>query len=271
MARYAPPREAASGKGACACRILGARRGPRWGPVRPQRADGSLRRDSTPQFAVGPAVRRPGDRRRHRRRMRRARCARDAGSRVALVDRGDFGSGISWNSLKIVHGGLAIAAGARHPPGARVRARAARVAPHRAASRRAALRSWCRRAAPAANRRCVMRAGLALNDIVCARSQRGSIGVATDCRRPRSLARRAAMRSCPACSMTIPAARLFHDAQLYSAERLVRVGARGCRARGRDERELRGGGRAAARERLARGRGGGGPPDRRVASMCAHQ
>ena len=35
--------------------------------------------------------------------------ARDAALRglsVALIDRGDFGGGISWNSLKIVHGGL---------------------------------------------------------------------------------------------------------------------------------------------------------------------
>ncbi|HEV7705276.1 MAG TPA: FAD-dependent oxidoreductase, partial [Gemmatimonadaceae bacterium] len=36
-------------------------------------------------------------------------AARDAarrGLKVAIIDRSDFGSGISWNSLKIVHGGL---------------------------------------------------------------------------------------------------------------------------------------------------------------------
>ena len=35
-----------------------------------------------------------------------ARDAARRGLRVALIERGDFGSGISWNSLKIVHGGL---------------------------------------------------------------------------------------------------------------------------------------------------------------------
>jgi glycerol-3-phosphate dehydrogenase len=38
-----------------------------------------------------------------------AACAWDAaqrGLRVALVERGDFGSGTSWNSLKTIHGGL---------------------------------------------------------------------------------------------------------------------------------------------------------------------
>jgi glycerol-3-phosphate dehydrogenase len=38
-----------------------------------------------------------------------AACARDAaqrGLRTALVERADFGSGVSWNSLKTIHGGL---------------------------------------------------------------------------------------------------------------------------------------------------------------------
>ncbi|HEY7861213.1 MAG TPA: glycerol-3-phosphate dehydrogenase/oxidase [Gemmatimonadaceae bacterium] len=148
--------------------------------------------------------------------------ARDAALRglsVALVERDDFCGGISWNSLKIVHGGLRSLqsldiAQARHF----VRERRAwlTVAPHlveplpfvvptRGAGRESEL---------------LMRAGIALNDIV---SRDRNYGVSTSRRLSRGRAvgsdelHALAPRAFPDYRHGV----LFHDAQLYSAERLV--------------------------------------------------
>lgn len=148
--------------------------------------------------------------------------ARDAALRglsVALVERDDFCGGISWNSLKIVHGGLRSLQSlditqARHF----VRERRAwlTVAPHlveplpfvvptRGAGRESAL---------------VMRAGLALNDIV---SHNRNDGVSSS----RRLSRGRAVEGdelhalAPGAFPDYRHGVLFHDAQLYSAERLV--------------------------------------------------
>jgi glycerol-3-phosphate dehydrogenase len=148
--------------------------------------------------------------------------ARDAalrGLRVALVERDDFCGGISWNSLKIVHGGLRSLqsldlAQARHF----VRERRAwlTIAPHlleplavvvptRGAGRESAL---------------LMRAGLALNDIV---SRRRNRGVSASRRLPhgRALGGQELLALAPGAFPGYRSGVLFYDAQLYSAERLV--------------------------------------------------
>ena len=148
--------------------------------------------------------------------------ARDAalrGLRVALIERGDFGGGISWNSLKIVHGGLRSLQGldirqARHF----VRERRAwlRIAPHlveplsfvvptRGIGRESAF---------------VMRAGLALNDLVSSDRNEGVVA-SRQIAAGRALSRDEMRALVPGVVDDYTGGALFHDAQLYSAERLV--------------------------------------------------
>jgi glycerol-3-phosphate dehydrogenase len=148
--------------------------------------------------------------------------ARDAalrGLRVALIERGDFGGGISWNSLKIVHGGLRSLQGldirqARHF----VRERRAwlTIAPHlveplsfvvptRGIGRESAL---------------VMRAGLALNDLVSSDRNEGVVA-SRRIADGRTLSRDELRALVPGVFDAYTGGALFHDAQLYSAERLV--------------------------------------------------
>src|SRR5450755_886557 len=148
--------------------------------------------------------------------------ARDAalrGLRVALIERGDFGGGISWNSLKIVHGGLRSLQGldirqARHF----VRERRAwlEIAPHlveplsfvvptRGIGRESAL---------------VMRAGLALNDLV-SRDRNEGVVASRRIADGRTLSRDELRALVPGAFDGYTGGVLFHDAQLYSAERLV--------------------------------------------------
>lgn len=148
--------------------------------------------------------------------------ARDAARRgltVALLERGDFGAGISWNSLKIVHGGLrSLQTLDVRQARAFVRERRAwlRVAPHlvepisfvvptRGLGGESAL---------------LMRAALALNDVV---SRDRNDGVQPSRRLPsgRTLSRAEMRRLVPAHFDEYSGGALFHDAQLYSAERLV--------------------------------------------------
>ena len=148
--------------------------------------------------------------------------ARDAalrGLKVALVERDDFCGGISWNSLKIVHGGLRSLqsldlAQARHF--VRERRTWLTIAPHlveplsvavptRGAGRESAL---------------LMRAGLALNDIV---SRDRNRGVSPSRRLPhgRMLGSQELLALAPSAFPGYRGGVLFQDAQLYSAERLV--------------------------------------------------
>ena len=148
--------------------------------------------------------------------------ARDAalrGLRVALIERGDFGGGISWNSLKIVHGGLRSLQGldirqARHF----VRERRAwlTIAPHLVEPRSFVVptRGIGRESA------LVMRAGLALNDLVSSDRNEGVVAsrwIAAG----RALSRDEMRALVPRVSDDYTGGALFHDAQLYSAERLV--------------------------------------------------
>jgi len=149
-------------------------------------------------------------------------AARDAARRglaVALVDRADFGSGISWNSLKIVHGGLRSLQGLDFRQARQfVRERRAwlRIAPHLVEPLRfvVPIRGFGGESA------FVLGAGLTLNDIV---SYDRNAGVSKSRRLPRGGAvKRAELRSLvPGVFDDYSGAAVFHDAQLYSAERLV--------------------------------------------------
>ena len=148
-----------------------------------------------------------------------ARDAARRGLRVALVERDDFCGGISWNSLKIVHGGLRSLQSldvAQARSFVRERRAWLTIAPHlvhplpfvvptRGAASESAL---------------VMRAGLALNEIV---SRERNEGVSPSRRIPRgrALGSGELERLAPGAFPTHRAGVLFHDAQLYSAERLV--------------------------------------------------
>ena len=148
--------------------------------------------------------------------------ARDAALRglsVALIDRGDFAGGISWNSLKIVHGGLRSLQGLDVRQAREfVRERRAwlRIAPHlveplafvvptRGSGRESAL---------------LVRAGLTLNDVVS--SDRNS-GISPSRVLPpgRALSTNEMRALVPGVFDAYSGGALFHDAQLYSAERLV--------------------------------------------------
>ncbi|MEP7065091.1 MAG: FAD-dependent oxidoreductase [Gemmatimonadota bacterium] len=148
--------------------------------------------------------------------------ARDAARRgltVALLDRADFGSGISWNSLKIVHGGLRSLQ--------RLDVRQARAFVH---ERRAWLRIAPHLVEPipfvvptrgaGAESALLMRAALALNDTV---SGDRNEGILPSRRIPpgRTLPRAELRALVPGLFDDYSGGALFYDAQLYSAERLV--------------------------------------------------
>jgi glycerol-3-phosphate dehydrogenase len=148
--------------------------------------------------------------------------ARDAalrGMRVAVVERGDFGSGISWNSLKVVHGGLRSLQSLDF--------RQARAFVH---ERRAWLRIAPHLVEPLAfvvptrglggESAMLMRAGLALNDIVAAGRNDG-ITESRRLPRGRALSRSELEATVPGTFGGYSGGALFYDAQLYSAERLV--------------------------------------------------
>jgi glycerol-3-phosphate dehydrogenase len=148
-----------------------------------------------------------------------ARDAARRGLEVALIERSDFGAGISWNSLKIVHGGLrSLQSLDVRQARAFVRERRAwlRIAPHlvepipfvvptRGAGSESAL---------------LMRAALALNDIV-SRDRNEGIQPSRRLPRGRVLARAELRTLVPGLFERHSGGALFYDAQLYSAERLV--------------------------------------------------
>ena len=148
-----------------------------------------------------------------------ARDAAHRGLRVALVERQDFGGGISWNSLKIVHGGLRSLQ--------RLDVRQARAF---LSERRAWLRIAPHLVEPfsfvvptrgaGSESSMLMRAALALNDLV---SQDRNEGVLPSRRIPdgRALSRAELRTLAPALGEEYSGGALFHDAQLYSSERLV--------------------------------------------------
>jgi glycerol-3-phosphate dehydrogenase len=148
--------------------------------------------------------------------------ARDAALRglsVALIDRGDFGGGISWNSLKIIHGGLRSLQGLDIGQARQfVRERRAwlRIAPHlvEPLSFVVPTRGYGRESAM------LMRAGLALNDAL---SSDRNEGISPSRRLPsgRALSRSELRSLVPDTFHGYTGGALFYDAQLYAAERLV--------------------------------------------------
>ena len=148
-----------------------------------------------------------------------ARDAARRGLRVALIERQDFGGGISWNSLKIVHGGLRSLQ--------RLDIRQARAF---VSERRAWLRVAPHLVEPFAfvvptrgagsESPMLMRAAVALNDLV---SRDRNDGVLPSRRIPngRTLSRAELRALAPALAEDHRGGALFHDAQLYSSERLV--------------------------------------------------
>ena len=148
--------------------------------------------------------------------------ARDAALRglsVALIDRGDFGGGISWNSLKIIHGGLRSLQGLDLGQARQfVRERRAwlRIAPHlvEPLSFVVPTRGYGRESAM------LMRAGLALNDAVSSDRNEG-ISLSRQLPSGRALSPGEMRTLVPGTFDAYTGGALFYDAQLYSAERLV--------------------------------------------------
>lgn len=149
--------------------------------------------------------------------------ARDAALRglsVAVVEKGDFGGGTSWNSLKIVHGGLRYL---QHLDFARMResiherSHWLRVAPHLVEPLPIVVPTRNR----GLQRRPVLRAALLANDVISwdrnrdlEPSRRLPVG--------RSLARDECLRLVPELDgRGLTGGVMFFDAQMYSAERLV--------------------------------------------------
>jgi glycerol-3-phosphate dehydrogenase len=149
--------------------------------------------------------------------------ARDAALRglaVALVERGDWGEGASANSLKTVHGGLRYLQHLdlrRMRQSIRERSTWLRIAPH--------LVEPLPFLVPTRNKgfqhRSVLRLALAVNDLVSA-DRNG--GLLADRRLPagRAVSRSEVRALAPdAAQPDLTGGVLFHDAQMYSSERLV--------------------------------------------------
>ncbi|HJU65018.1 MAG TPA: FAD-dependent oxidoreductase [Gemmatimonadaceae bacterium] len=149
--------------------------------------------------------------------------ARDAalrGLRVALIERGDFASGASWNSLKTVHGGLRSL---QHFDLVRMREyigdRSAwlRTAPHLVHLLPVVVPTF----GLGPQGRPALRVALAVNDLIAADRNRG---VPVDRRLPggRLLSRRECIELVPDFeASSITGGAYFHDGQMYAAERLV--------------------------------------------------
>lgn len=143
------------------------------------------------------------------------RAAARAGLRAALVERDDFASAASANSLKILHGGLrdlrrldlgAVRAGARE------QAAWMRLAPHLVDPLPFLLPTY---RAPGQSR-IALRAALGLAQLVSPGSRSARLLPGW-----RILSRRQALERVPELPGAVTGAALWHEGQLYSAERLV--------------------------------------------------
>ena len=149
-------------------------------------------------------------------------AARDAARRglsVALVEKGDFGSGISWNSLKIVHGGLRSLQGLDIRQAREfVRERRAwlRIAPHLVEP----LPFVVPTRGLGGESAMLLRAGLALNDLV-SRDRNEEITESRRLPHGRTVSRAELHALVPDAFGDYDGGAMFYDAQLYSAERLV--------------------------------------------------
>ncbi len=146
--------------------------------------------------------------------------AAQRGLRVALVERDDFGSGVSWNSLKTIHGGL------RHLPHGDVASLRESMRERRALLRIAPelvhplgflvpTRGW------GAESRAALAAGLVLNDLL-AFDRNSALSDGQRIPRGRVLSREEALTLVPGMPKEgLTGAALWHDAQVASSERLT--------------------------------------------------
>jgi glycerol-3-phosphate dehydrogenase len=149
-----------------------------------------------------------------------AREAALAGLRVALVERGDFGSGTSWNSFKIIHGGIRYLQQLdlrRLRKSLRARRRFLRLAPHLIEPLHFALPAQ----GSGRKGRLALRIGGLAYDLASADR---NLGVASARRIPRTrlytreeLARLAPHLECPGTTGALG----WWDAQMYSSERVL--------------------------------------------------
>jgi glycerol-3-phosphate dehydrogenase len=163
-----------------------------------------------------------------------ASIARDAalrGLRVALIEARDFGGANSANSLKIVHGGLRYLQHLDMPrmrASIRERSTWLRIAPHLVEPLPVVAPAW----QSGRHRLQLLRAALAINDVVSFDRNRG---VDPDRQLPagRQVSREECLRLVPELeSPALTGGVLFHDAQMYSAERLTLAVVRGAAAAG---------------------------------------
>jgi glycerol-3-phosphate dehydrogenase len=142
------------------------------------------------------------------------------GIRVALVEKGDFAAGTSWNCLKIVHGGI------RHLQQLDVRQMRAsmlerstwlRIAPHLVEPLPVVVPTYSQ----GLQRQSLLLAALAVNDLLSFDRNRGL--QPTQCLlRGRSVSRRECVELVPELdSDSLSGGVLFHDGLMYSSERLV--------------------------------------------------
>lgn len=142
------------------------------------------------------------------------------GLRVALVERGDFGSETSANSLKIIHGGLRYLQHLhlrRMRRSIRERSTWLRIAPHLVEPLPVLVPTY----REGLQRKPLMRAALAINDVA---SWRRNDGVAAERRLPaaRALTRDESLSLVPGLNThRLTGGVLFHDAQMYSADRII--------------------------------------------------
>jgi len=142
------------------------------------------------------------------------------GMRVALVDRGDFGAGASTHCLRIVHGGLRYL---QHLDLARARnsiaerSRWLRAAPHLVDPLPVLVPTWAGRFPP----RWMIGGALALNELLSADRNR-DLPPSQRLQASRVLSRREVTAMVPALDLPgLTGGALFHDAIMYSPDRLV--------------------------------------------------
>jgi glycerol-3-phosphate dehydrogenase len=147
-------------------------------------------------------------------------AASHRGLRAALVEQADFGSGTSWNSLRILHGGLRYLQTAdvgRFVQSVRERRRMARWFPDLVAPLRCVMPLY----RAGMKRRSVMRVALALNDLASA--HRNS-GVREDLHIPRgsTLGPAQMLALCPAIRRErLEGAAVWTDYRMLSSERIL--------------------------------------------------
>ena len=146
--------------------------------------------------------------------------AAQRGLRTALVERGDFACGASWNSLKTLHGGLRSL---QHLDVARMREYSgdrsawARIAPHLVDPLPVVMPTY----GHGMRSRAVLRAALAVSDVVAFDRNHG-LAPALRFPRGRVLTRAECVSYVPELAdRRLTGGVLWHDAQMYSAERLV--------------------------------------------------